>query len=126
MPNKGESSQLSQQLESRISESGAALLSCCGCAEPVCQDGHVTAGDAGHITALFCKEPQKCSLTMSLQRWGSQNSDAVQSCWILETQLLQPQMNPEMVSPWENEWNSGRCTLLSLLVFYSSLFIHGL
>lgn len=89
----------------------------------VCQDGHVTAGDTGHITAQFWKKPWKCRLTMSLQRWGSQNSDAVESCWLLETQLLRPQINPEMVSPWEKEWSSGRCTLLSLLFFSLYLFM---
>lgn len=37
---------------------------------------------------------------------GSQNSDAAENWWLLETQLIQPQMNPEMVSPWEKEWSS--------------------
>lgn len=58
-----------------------------------------------------------------LVEMGSQNSDAVESRWLLETQLLQRQMNPETVSPWEKEWSSGRCTLLSLHFFPLYLFM---
>jgi len=57
-----------------------------------------------------------------LVEMGLQNSDAAESWWLLETQLIQPQMNPEMVSPWEKEWSPGRCTVLSL---HFLLFIHG-
>lgn len=94
--------------------SGAALLSCCGC---VCQDGHVTAGDNGHITAPFWRSRESAD-------WQWARGDGVtkfrccgESWQLLETQLIRPRMNPEMVSPREKEWSSGRCTVLSLHFF---------
>lgn len=81
---------------------------------------HSRGHRAHHNTVL--EGAVKVQADNELAEMGSQNSDAVESCWLLETQLLRPQMNPEMVSPWEKEWRSGRCTLLSLYFF---LFIYS-
>ena len=75
---------------------------------------------AHHSTIL--EGAVKVQADNELVEMGSQNSDAAESWWLLETQLIRPHMNPETVSPWEKEWSSGRCAVLSLHFF---LFIHG-
>lgn len=82
----------------------------------VCQDGHITAGDTRDITALFCGRSHESA------NWQWACRDAVESFWLLETQLLRPQLNPETVSPWEKERSSSRYTILSWLFFSPYLF----
>lgn len=83
-----------------------------------CMPGRACHGrghQAHHSTVL--EEAVTVQADNELVEMGSQNSDAVENGWLLETQLLRPQMHPETISPWEEEWSSGRCTLLSLHFF---------
>lgn len=88
----------------------------------VCQDGHVTSGDTWVHHSTILEGAMKVQADNELVEEGSQNSDAAWSWWLLETQLTRPQINPETVSPWEKEWSSGRCTILSL---HFLIFMHG-
>lgn len=89
-----------------------------------CMPGRACHGrghQAHHSTVL--EEAVTVQADNELVEMGSQNSDAVENGWLLETQLLRPQMHPETISPWEEEWSSGRCTLLSLQFFSLYLFM---
>lgn len=120
---KGENWRLSHQLKNRVSMS-LGLLFCPVMVVQSCMPGgayHSRGHRAHHSTVL--EGAMKAQADNELVEMGSQNSHAAENWWLLETQLIQPQMNPEMVSPWEKEWSSGRCTVLSLHYFLLFFFV---